>query len=608
MKKESLKFLSVVLALCMVMVISWQYGRFSSSSPKTNSPGEISETIDFDKTGDNETPITSDEIKFDTSDDKHISDIPELYEDNGDSYVTMYLTVRKGNKTEGTDHTWEEVNTHSAYYYDENNIDRYKIEGLLQVGDESGPLPGLLGYGKKVPNAIVQIRGQSSSTYHQKNYKIEIKPNQGSWNGQTTIALNKHVFDGLRFRNKMGFDLLSGIDELMSLRTTFVHLYVNDLTDEENDGFRDYGLYTQVEQLNKTALKAHGLDKTGNLYKVNFFEFYRYEDVIKPATDPDYDVKKFETYLEIKGSNDHTKLIEMLKDVNDYTIPIEDVIDKHFDMENLTYWLAFNILTGNADTQSRNFYLYSAQNEKTWYIYSWDLDGMFRYDENQLTDINDFESWQRGVSNYWGNVLFRRCLQSSKFRGQLDDAVKDIKNYLSKEKLSGMINKYCKITKHFSYSKPDITYMKITEDTYDEITSKLPDLPETYYGFYIDSLQKPMPFFIGTPVIEGDKLKVSWDASYDLQEEDISYTARLSRNPDGTDVIDEYNGKWNEAAFNLPSSGEYFIKVYVTDESGNTQDAFDSYATTENVKYYGVICFYINSDGTIGKYQNLTEE
>ncbi|SKB71013.1 spore coat protein H [Lachnospiraceae bacterium] len=606
MKKETQKFLSVVLALCIVMVISWQYGRISNDSPKNTPPEEVKEADASDAASEAKTPMASDEIKFDTSNSKHLSDFSYLYEDNGDSYVTMYLTVRKGNKTEGTDHTWKEVNAHSVYYYEEKDIDRYKIEGLLQVGDENGPLPGLLGYGKKVPNAIVQIRGQSSSTNTQKNYKIELKPNQGSWNGQTTIALNKHVNDGLRFRNKMGFDLLSGIDELMSLRTTFVHLYVNDLTDEESDGFRDYGLYTQVEQLNKTALKNHGLDKTGHLYKVNFFEFYRYEDVIKLATDPDYDEKKFETYLEIKGASDHTKLIEMLKDVNDYTIPIDDVIEKHFDMENLTYWLAFNILTGNADTQSRNFYLYSAQNEKTWYLYSWDLDGMFRYDENRLTDINDFESWERGVSNYWGNVLFQRCLKSSKFRDQLDSAIHDLKDYLSKERLSGMIAEYRKVAKHFAYSEPDLTYMKLTEETYDEIAAKLPDLVDTYYGFYSDSLQKPMPFFIYEPEVQDGKLKVGWEASYDFQEEELSYTACLSRNPDGTDVVGEYTGKWTEATFDMPSSGEYFLKVYASDESGNTQDAFDRYEVEGYGKYYGVICFYINSNGTIGNYE--TEE
>lgn len=99
----------------------------------------------------------------------------------------------------------------------------------------------------------------------------------------------------------MAFDLIKGIDQMMGLRTQFVHLYVKDET-SGSDSFDDYGLYTQVEQLNKTALQAHGLDKNGQLYKVNYFEFYRDEDVIKLADDPDYDQTKFEENWKSKAT------------------------------------------------------------------------------------------------------------------------------------------------------------------------------------------------------------------------------------------------------------------------------------------------------------------
>ena len=120
--------------------------------------------------------------------------------------------------------------------------------------------------------ATVQVRGQTSSRYDQKNYKIKLKKNKGTWRGQRTIALNKHMGEGLRFRNKMAYDLIRDIDQMMGLRTQFVHLYVKDLTESTSGVFEDYGLYTQVEQLNKTALKAHGLDAGGQLYKVSLME------------------------------------------------------------------------------------------------------------------------------------------------------------------------------------------------------------------------------------------------------------------------------------------------------------------------------------------------
>lgn len=401
--------------------------------------------------------------------------------DNEDSVVTMYLTVRRGSAGEGTNHSWEEINRYSVYDYEDMGVDRYQVEGLLQVGDENGPLPGELGYGDRTPNATVQIRGQTSSRNAQKNYKIRLKDNKGTWRGQQTIALNKHQTDGLRFRNKLGFDLLKGLDETFSLRTQFVHLYVKDETEGENGGFVDYGLYTQVEQLNKAALRAHGLDRNGHLYKINSFEFFRYEDVIRMASDPEYDQKAFEALLEIKGNEDHGKLIAMLEDVNNYSLSIDEVLDKHFNRENLVYWIAFQILTGNIDTQNRNCYIYSPQNLDTWYFLSWDMDGMMSWDENAVLGWSDYGAWERGVSNYWGNVLFQRCLKSAAFRDELDEAVTVLKEKLTDGRIQALMEEYQGVTQEYLYRMPDVVYAPLTPEAYADTAQKLPELVEFYY-------------------------------------------------------------------------------------------------------------------------------
>ena len=36
--------------------------------------------------------------------------------------------------------------------------------------------------------------------------------------------------------------------------------------------------------------------------------------------------------------------------------------------------------------------------------------------ELSLTGFSDYASWERGASNYWGNVLFNRALRSKAFR------------------------------------------------------------------------------------------------------------------------------------------------------------------------------------------------
>ena len=530
----------------------------------------------------------------------HLRDKDTLYESDDDtSVVTMYLTVSRGNSSENTDHSWSEINSYSVYDYEEMGVERYQVAGLLQVGDENGPEAGEVGYGEKVPNATVQIRGQTSSRYAQKNYKIELKKNKGTWRGQRTINLNKHMGEGMRFRNKLAYDLLKGIPELLSLRTQFVHLYVKDETTGENGVFSDYGLYTQVEQLNKTGMKAHGLDSNGQLYKVNSFEFYRYEDVIKREDEEGYDQKAFEKLLEIKGSSDHRKLIRMLDAVNDYSLPVSTVLEQYFDRENLTYWMAFQILTGNVDTQNRNTYLYSPLNSDTWYFICWDNDGAFMRSEYSKRQFSDQGSWESGISNYWGNILFQRCLQSETFREELNEAILDLRTYLSEGRLRTMIARYQAVVKPYAYSMPDQMNEPLTEEEYDEIASEIPGEVESNYQLYLESLEKPMPFYIGVPVITGQKLKINWDISYDFDAEDITYTVEVARDYLFRDVI--YRSERQllpEAELDLPEAGQYFVRVQAENSSGYTQDAFDYYVT-DSGKNYGMKCFYITQDGQV---------
>lgn len=537
---------------------------------------------------------------IETKEDIHIRDKNLLYEQyENEEIVTMYLTVSSGNSGEGTDHTWEEINTYSAYDYDRMGVDRYQVAGLLQVGDENGLVPGELGYGQISPNCTVQIRGQSSSRNPQKNYKISIKDNKGDWRGQTTIALNKHQGDGLRFRNKLAFDLLTHVDELMGLRTTFVRLYVKDTTKGGNAKFEDYGIYTQVEQLNKTALKAHGLDHRGHLYKVNYCEFYRYEDIIVLKDDPKYDVKKFEEILEIKGDDDHSKLIRMLEMVNDYSIPIEDIIEQHFDMENIAYWMAFNLLVGNVDTQSRNFYLYSPQNIDRWYILPWDIDGMLRRTEYNILGRIDYEEWESGVSNYWGNVLFQRCLKSEEYRQALDKAMEDLKNVLSEELVNSYADSYAKLLKPYIYSGRDLTYAPLTRTEYDRVVNNINHEIADNYKRYQASLKKPMPFYIGVPQKRDDGYMVEWESSYDFKGENISYTFEISRDSKFNQVLVKESGLMIPTMhFGQLPAGQYFMRVMAENASGEKQYAFDCYRL-ELGKVYGTKSFFIDRDGKI---------
>ena len=104
------------------------------------------------------------------------------------------------------------------------------------------------------------------------------------------------------------------------------------------------------------------LDSNGQLYKINSLNSIVTKNIIKKEDDAGYDKTAFEKMLEIKGDSDHTKLIDMLTDLNDYSIGIEDVLKEHFDEENIVYWMAFQILMGNdRHTEQKCLFIQSSE-------------------------------------------------------------------------------------------------------------------------------------------------------------------------------------------------------------------------------------------------------
>ena len=208
---------------------------------------------------------------------------------------------------------------------------------------------------------------------------------------------------------------------------------------------------------------------------------------------------------------------------------MEKLLETYFDVENIAYWMAFQLLTDNVDTQSRNMYLYSPQNSDTWYILDWDNDDMLRRKEHELIRFTDAESWEWGISNYWGNVLFRRCLQTASYREALDTAVQELHDYLNADRIEEMTAHYRTITEQYIWQMPDMEHLPLTRTQYDMVAKALPEEIEENYQQYPEGYHYPMPFYIGTPSLQNGVLQLSWDTSYDFNAEDISYTVELAR-------------------------------------------------------------------------------
>lgn len=558
------------------------------------------------------TPRVGDVAEKEPEPEEHLREDKSVYADASelDQVVTMYLTVRPGNAEDSTDHTWTEVNTYDTYYYSDLGIDRYACEAILQVGDENGPLEGEFGYGETTPNATVCVRGQTSSRLAQKSYKVRIKDGKGTYKDMQTVPLNKYMSENLRFRNKLVFDLMQPVPQMTAIRTQFVHLYVKDETEGGSGQFEDYGLYTRLEQMNKDYLKNHGLDYKGYFYKVVNFEFYEYEPLMAYKGDPNFDEWAFQAILKPKGDTDNAKLREMLEAVNDYTIPIQEVVEKYFDVENLSYFLAYMMLIGNYDCGNRNEYLYSPLNSDKWYFLSWDCDDSFVREANRLIDYSDGFSWERGVTQFTGLVLFNRALRVQEYRDALTAAVVDLKeNYLSREKITEKANIYRSIVLPYVRRMPDVEYWDIDTQTFNYLVYKLPDEVEENYEYYFESLKTPWPFYVGLPEETEEGLHVHWDVSYDMNGEAITYTCILANDPGFTDVIAQADGiRVPDCTFDADlEPGEYYIRVQAANESGYTQDCFDYTNLDETIdgKRYGCYTFVKNEDGTFAAVANL---
>lgn len=581
-KKKRIGTLSVLVALCLALSACSEGERDNADSPVPSQSIEKEEKQDINSAAD--------------------TDSKTVYAfDDDTSVVTMYLTVRRGNSGENTDHSWDEVNGYSVFDYARLNVDRYQTEAILQVGDENGPQAGQLGYGVTIPNATVQIRGNTTSTAAQKSFKIKLKKDKGDWNGQRTIALNKHPYDPVRFRNKLSYDLIKTIPGMIGARTQFVHLYVKDETNGNASAvFQDYGLFTQVEQLNTRYLRNHGLDESGQLYKAEMFEFTRY-DQLRLKTDPKYDVGSFGDVLEIKGNDDHSKLLTMLEDLNNDSLPIEEVFSKYFDEENYFTWLAFSILTGNTDTINRNFYLYSPQNAQKFYFISWDNDAAWRRSADIAEGAEKDYGHMEGISNYWGIVLHERILRNPDFRKKLDDKVEELHNILSAERLTEMVKNYQTIVEPYLFSMPDAMHTDVDQAMFQKIVAAIPQEIELNYQLYRDSLDKPMPFYSAEPVYQDGGILYQWDTAFDFDGEDITYTFEVSNDLSFQTVLMKRDGLKTPYTLGekLPV-GQYFYRITAQNASGYEQKSLEYYTDTDGEKHFGTRCFYVLPDGSLG--------
>jgi spore coat protein H len=451
-------------------------------------------------------------------------------------------------------------------------------------------------------NGTMKLRGATSRLTTQKSFRIQLDSQENQWRGHQRINLMKSPFEVTRVRNRLSLELFEQMQHTTSLRSQFVHLFING---------EDFGLFTQVEQYDQRFLENHGLDPNGHLYKAAFFEWARYPDNLKVKSDPSYDEDLFEQRLEFKTRDDHEKLLHLLDDINNHDLDFSKLFDQYFNRENYLTWLAFNLLTSNIDTNSQNFLIYSPSDSQTWYFLPWDYDGAWGFNRQPSRLDRQSARWQEGLSNYWNVSLHKRFMRIRENRVDLEKTMRELStSVLAQGNIRAVLDRFQSLVESFISRPPDLTRLpteirttteaKVAEwlGEYHRLPSEIP-FNESLYS---TAVERPMPIFLGNPQQQADSIRFTWSESEQLLGRPFTYDFELSSSPsfeDGT-ILESRSGlnQLNLELAPVPLEGTYFFRVFIRsseDPETDWQLPFDTYFDdVSEVRFRGLKAFSVN--------------
>ena len=291
----------------------------------------------------------------------------------------------------------------------------------------------------------------------------------------------------------------------------------------------------------------------------------------------------------------------MLDDVNNFGIPIDTIIDTHFNRENYLTWFAINLLFENLDTNSQNFFLYSSTTNDAWYFMPWDYDDAWGFYEQPVEVLygSPLPRWQQGISNWWGVVLHQRFVSEPENLADLLVRVEELfETIVTPERTGELLESYRTVIESFLAVEPDLEFLPIAGDEEDFASEfageyeRLINLPGIHMSRLLETLEWPMPVYLADVIAEDGGLRFEWDESFDLQGDGITYDFQVSRSPsfDTADIfIQRLDLEVVELLIMDPvDPGDYFWRVIIRDTKDpevNWQIAFDSYEIFDGEDY-----------------------
>ncbi len=510
-----------------------------------------------------------------------------IYEQDSDIY-DVYISVFPTKNDAGEMIDLSAFALHSARDHSYNPVLNCNVQ-ILSEGQKPDPLLDL-----DHKNATIRVRGNSSRGASYKSYKVKLEEEAGTFLGQKNLNINKHAGDVSKISTKLQTDLLAHMDDIASYRTYYMRLWIRDASlPEEEQEFVYYGLYTEIEQPNKTYLETRGLSSNAVMYKASDFSF-ALNDALRNVDDPAYSEEEFETVLSIREGSNHEKLLAMLADVNDPARDFGEIFETYFDEDNYLTWLAFNLLMGNEDIINHNYIIYSPENALSWYFIPWDFDGALRFGEYR-SSFSQPDSL-RGIQTLNTGILHRRYFRLEGSVEKLDDKMQELLDtVITQERVDGLVDSYKPVLEKTMPLYPDIDLLDMSPaELIPYIDGMYDGILDNYEAFH-RALEYPAPMFVSMPEVRSDgTIRFAWDASYSYQGRPVTYNVRVYGDPRMQDLVFEQTGiEQTEyiSGQSLPE-GTYYLKVTAVDSQGNEQFSLE-HVDGDNLFVFGLLEFEI---------------
>lgn len=510
-----------------------------------------------------------------------------IYEQDSDIY-DVYISVFPTKNDAGEMIDLSAFALHSARDHSYNPVLNCNVQ-ILSEGQKPDPLLDL-----DHKNATIRVRGNSSRGASYKSYKVKLEEEAGTFLGQKNLNINKHAGDVSKISTKLQTDLLAHMDDIASYRTYYMRLWIRDASlPEEEQEFVYYGLYTEIEQPNKTYLETRGLSSNAVMYKASDFSF-ALNDALRNVDDPAYSEEEFETVLSIREGSNHEKLLAMLADVNDPARDFGEIFETYFDEDNYLTWLAFNLLMGNEDIINHNYIIYSPENALSWYFIPWDFDGALRFGEYR-SSFSQPDSL-RGIQTLNTGILHRRYFRLEGSVEKLDDKMQELLDtVITRERVDGLVDSYKPVLEKTMPLYPDIDLLDMSPAELIPYIDGMYDGILDNYEAFRRALEYPAPMFVSMPEVRSDgTIRFAWDASYSYQGRPITYNVRVYEDPRMQDLVFEQTGIEQTECISAQSlpEGTYYLKVTAVDSQGNEQFSLE-HVDGDNLFVFGLLEFEI---------------